>query len=78
MLSLSKKGTPNYPSNIFDEGLSFGSGGGCVVSIIVRSEPRCEVSVGVAKQRMKGEVDGVQGGETEENESTGRVVNLLN
>ena len=78
ILSLSRNGIPNHPSNRSEEGISFGSGGGCVVSMIVRSEPRYKASEAVAKQWMKGEVDGVLLGETDGNELVGRVVNLLN
>ena len=48
------------------------------MSITARSEPRYEMSEGVAKQWMKGEVDDVLMGVTEKNELVGRVVNLLN
>ena len=76
--SLSKKGVPNHPSNKYEDRCSIGSGGGCAVSIIARSEPTRDMPAGVAKYRMNGDVGGVLRRDTEGKEYTGRVVKSLN
>ena len=68
---------PNHPSNKSEDGYSVGSGGGCAVSIIARSEPTRDIPVGVAKHQMNGDVGGVLRRDTEGKERIGRVVKTL-
>ena len=75
---LSKKGMPNHPLNKSEVGCSVGSGGGCAVSIIAKSELTCDMSIGVENHRINGDVGGVPRRDTEGKECIGRVVKTLN
>ena len=75
---LSKKGMLNHQSNKSEDGCSVGSGGGCAVSIITKSEPTRDMPEVVAKHRMNGDVGGVLRRDTEGKEYIGCVVKTLN